>query len=250
MKKLSRVEKKMRRRRCFFRFLLLILFMSSMIVFALNTKFFVIDNIKVLGNDKLSKDTIISGSSINIGQNIFKINKKSGEEALKKMSYIKEVKIKRKLPKKIIIEVTERKEIAQIKRISSMLLIDTEGYILNIVDTESEKLPLFNGLNIDNINIGENIFLTEETEEKLEFIREGHNIFLLSKMKEIDMADNNNVNIVLIDGISVAFGTLDNVKYKLNLLNEVLKDIEKNQISCKMILMNKGDNPIIVVNEE
>ena len=64
------------------------------------------------------------------------------------------------------------------------------------------------------------------------------------------MTDNDNINIELNNGILVAFGTINNVKYKLNLLNEIVKDIDKKGLSCKMILMDRGDNPIIVLNEE
>ena len=142
------------------------------------------------------------------------------------------------------------KEIAQIKSISSYILIDIEGYILDIRDTKDEKLPLLLGLNIDNKRSGDNIFTDVELKEIIEFMTEGHAIGLLSKIKEVNLEDNDNINIIIMDGIPVDFGTLNNVKYKLNLLDEILKDIEKKQISCKMILMNKGENPIIVLNEE
>lgn len=250
MKKLSRVEKKMRRRRFFFQSLLLISFVLLLFVFALNSNFFIIDNVKVLGNNKIQKDNVINVSSINVGENIFKISTRLGEKNLKKLPYVKEVKIKRKFPRGIIIDIIERKAIIQIKEISSIMLLDVEGYILDIVDTEDEKLPLLIGLNIGDKKIGNNIFSIPEIKEGIEFISEGQASGLLPKMKKIDMADNNNINIVLIDGISVAFGTLYNVKYKVSLLNEILKDVEEKQLPCKMILMDRGDNPIIVLDEE
>lgn len=250
MRKVSRVEKKMKRRRMFFRLLLLISLIFIMFVLALNTDFFIIDNIKVLGNNKISEDIIISASSINFEENIFKISTRNGKKNIENLSYIKEVEIKRKFPKGISIEIIERKEIIQIKEISSYVLIDINGYILDIVDVQNEKLPLLFGFNIESKKAGDNVFFEIEDDEKKGFILESESIKILHKMKEIDLVDNNNINILLNDGIPVAFGTLDDVKYKLNLLNEILIDIEKKQIPCKMILMNKGDNPIIVLNED
>jgi len=250
MKKLSRVERKIRRRRLFFRFLLLISFILLLFIFALNSNFFLISNIEVLGNNKISKDVAISASSINLGENIFKISTRTGEKNLTKLPYVKEAKVKRKFPKGIIIDIIERKAILQIKEISSIRLIDIDGYILDIVDTEDEKLPLLVGLNVEDKKPGDNILSILESKGCTEFISEGQARGILSKMKKIDMVDNNNVNIILIDGISVAFGTLYNVKYKVGLLNEILKDIEEKQLPCKMILMDRGDNPIIVLNEE
>lgn len=250
MRKISRVERKLRRRRLYFRIFLLALFICFLIILALNTDLFTINNIEVIGNNKLSKENIILGSSINKGENIFRISTRQGEKNLINLPYIKEVSIKRKLPKGIFIEVVERKEIFQIKNISSLAVIDEEGYILDIKDNEDENLPLFSGLNIEDKKIGENINTAEDIELNLEFIKEGQALGLLSKMKEVDMADNNNVNIELNNGILVAFGDINNVKYKLSLLNEVIKDITKKGLSCKMILMDRGDNPIIVLNEE
>lgn len=250
MRKISRVEKKMKRRRMFFRLLLIIFLIFIMFVLALNTDIFIIDNIKVLGNNKISKDIIINASSINTGENIFKISTRTSKKTIENLPYVKEAEIKRKFPKGILIEIIERKEIVQIKEISSYGFIDIDGYILDIVDVQNDQLPLLLGFNIGNKKAGDNLFSQIEFEQKKEFISEGNSIKILQKMKEIDMVDNNNVNILLNNSIPVAFGTLDDVKYKLNLLNEILIDIEKKQIPCKMILMNKGENPIIVLNED
>lgn len=250
MKKLSRVEKKMRRRRFFFRFILLLSLTLLLCTLALNSNILVINNIRVMGNKKISKDNIISASSIKIGENILRINTKVGKENIKKLPYVEDVKIERKFPKGIIIHITERKEIIQLKEISSFVLVDIHGYILDIQDTHNGDIPLLLGLDIKDKKTGDNIFINSESNAIIDFIKEGHAIKLLPKMREINMVDNNNVDMTLNNGIYVAFGTLDNVKYKVNLLNVVLKDIEKKETQCKMILMDRGDNPIIVLKEE
>ena len=108
MKKLSRVEKKMRRRRTFLGLLFLIFSIFVIITLALNTNLFTIDSINILGNNKVPKDLLINASNISTGQNIFKISKKNSENNLEMLSYVKEAKIKRKLPKTIIIEIIEQ----------------------------------------------------------------------------------------------------------------------------------------------
>ena len=172
MRKISRVERKMRRRRLLFRIFLLGLFVCVLIVLALNTELFIINNIEVMGNNKLSRENIIVGSFIKVGENIFKISTKDGEKNLSNLPYIKEVNIKRKFPKGIIIEVIERKEIFQIKNISSLALIDEEGYILDIIDNKNENLPLVNGLNIEDTKVGENIVISDDMILNFEFIEE------------------------------------------------------------------------------
>lgn len=250
MKNLTRLQKKMKRRNNFFKFILLLLLISLVIVLSLKTNFFVINDIKVIGNNNIPKDILIKASSINIGENTFKISTSTGIDNIKKLPYTKEVKIIRKFPKGIVIEIVERKEIAQIKDISSFILIDNEGHILDVKDIQKENLPIIVGFKIKNKNLGEDVFAKVDSKLNIEFIREGYSIGLLQRIKDVDMADNNNINITLIDDVGVAFGTLDNVIYKLNLLDTVLKDIKKRKVSCTMILMNKGENPIIVTDDQ
>lgn len=249
MKKLTKLKRKMKRRRNFFRFLLLLFLISLGIVLALKTDFFIIDNIKVVGNNKIEEDMLIETSSIKVGENIFKISIKSGEENIRKLPYTKEIKISRKFPRTINMEIVERKEIAQIKSISSFLLVDNEGNVLDLKDAESESLPIIIGLQIDKKSHGDNVFSEIESESEVQFISEGLDIGLLKKMEKIDMENNGDVKITLTNGISIAFGTLDNVIYKLNLLDGVLNRIKKEEIPCTMIFMNKGENPIIVIEE-
>ena len=56
--------------------------------------------------------------------------------------------------------------------------------------------------------------------------------------------------IELNNGVKVAFGTIDNVKYKLSFLFNILEDVEKRNINVKQILLNKGSNPIIVTDDK
>lgn len=249
MKKLTRVERKMKRRRNFFKLILLILIISLGVLFVLKTNFFIIDKIEVIGNNKIKKEDLIIASSINIGENIFKISIKSGEENIKKLPYTKEIRIRRKLPKTITMEIFERKEVAQVKDISSFLIIDNEGKILDVKDDENENLPMIIGLEIDNKIQGDNIFSEIEIDLKVEFIKIGHDIGILNEIKQINMGDIDNISIKTNNNISIAFGNLNNIRYRLSLLYSTLDYVKDEEISCTMILMDKGENPIIVTDE-
>ena len=89
-------------------FLILILLIIA-IIFVLSSSLFNIKSINVLNNNILSNEDIISLSNINIGQNIFKINKNASIDHLKENAYIEEVNISRKLPNTLEINIKERK---------------------------------------------------------------------------------------------------------------------------------------------
>ena len=250
MEKPTRVQLKLRRRRRFFRFLLFLFILSMILLFMFRSPIFNIKTYNVEGNYKLANEDIISKSSINIGDNIFKINKSLALENISTLSYIKNIQIKRKLPSSIEFNIEERIGALQTKTDLSMYLIDIEGQVLEELEILNENLPEITGFDLNNIVIGQNLFLESEKQEIVQFIQDSNEVNFLGKTSKIDMSDLDNININLNNGISVAFGTIDNVKYKLSLLNEILIDIEKKELQIKMIIMNKGDNPILVIDDK
>lgn len=247
MKKLTRVERKRRRKRFFLRLFLLIAIISITVFYSIKSGTFNIDTINVNGNYKLSEELIINTSGIIKGENIFRIKTSDGEKEIKSLPYVKDVKIERKLPKTINVNIVERVEVIQMKALSSYVLIDSEGYILDFVDVKNENLPTLIDFEINNVIPGDNIYKFDRGKE-LEELLSMDNHIILSKISDIIYESDDNINIVINNGINVAFGPLDNVKYKLRYLNEILIDIEKRQLPVKMILMNKGENPILVTD--
>ena len=227
---------------------MLITIITLIFAFIFKSDFFLIENISVEGNYIVSIEEIINTSGIDVGSHIYNYNKNESKDRIRNFSYIKDVEIKRSLPKDVHIVVEEREAYLQFAHLSSFILIDKEGYILDIKDSKVENLPVFIGFNIEDHTI-DNIL--EETEiKKLEsFIADESTTDIISKMNEIIYEDDYNTNINLINGISVAFGQLNNVKYKLTLLNDILIHIEENQINTDTILMNKGENPVIITND-
>ncbi len=217
--------------------------------YVFKSDFFNIEKINVDGNNILTDDIIIKASSINIGENIFRIKKSDALDNIDILSYIKAANIKRKLPDTININIEERKRAVQLKMLSSYLLIDNEGYVLEISDKRIDKLPSFVGFNIDELEPGKNISSDDIGIKLLDFFNEDELIPTINKMNTINYDTYGEINIDLNNGISVAFGPLDNVKYKLRLLDKILNDIDKKQLKCNMIIMNKGENPILVLDD-
>lgn len=246
---MTKIQRKQRARRIVFRIFLLITILSIMITIIFKSDLFKIKDIQVIGNNKLAKEDIIDYSSLHKGENIFRIKSKIVERGIKRLPYIKEVQVKRKLPKTIIINIVEREEKALIKSISTYHVIDIDGYVLKQVESEDENLPALLGLNIDNVKLGISLFNDMETHELIDFLGESNKLKLLNKIRYIDLEELDDINIRLNNGIDIAFGTIDNVKYKLRLLNEILYDIEKRDIKCSKIIMNKGEHPIIITED-
>lgn len=249
MKKLSRVQRKKRRKKIFSTISIVTVIGFVILMIAINTDFFLIKKIAVAGNEKVESNKIILLSSIQEGENIFKISTRDAKKNIMTLPYVKDVEVKRNLPKEIKIKIEERKEKMRIKDISSFIILDEEGYILDNVDDKNEKLTEIIGFKIKNKTNGENVFIDNKEDLKVKFISQSQDLKMLSKFKHINMEDDENINILSFDNIEVVFGTIDNVEYKLNMLDKVFKDIDEKKLDVKMILMDKGDSPIVVLED-
>ncbi|MDU3153734.1 MAG: hypothetical protein E6706_05755, partial [Anaerococcus hydrogenalis] len=67
-------------------------------------------------------------------------------------------------------------------------------------------------------------------------------------IKEIDLENYNDIGIIIKD-IQINFGDLKNYKYKLKLLDSVLKDIDNKKLKAYTISLDKGKNPVVEVEE-
>ena len=89
----------------FFRFLIiLLLFAGGIISLMLYAPFFNVSEVIINGNDAVAPEDILNSTGINIGTNIFKVDKGDVAKNLKRISRIETVSVKRKLPKSV--EVT------------------------------------------------------------------------------------------------------------------------------------------------
>ena len=122
---------------------------------------FNIKNINVIGNSKISSDTIISLSGLYFEQNIFNISKTQIENSIKQNAYINNVEIKRKLPDTIEIEVEERIATYMLTLGNAYVYINNQGYILEIT-TENINEPILIGYKTPEKDIIEGNRLNEE----------------------------------------------------------------------------------------
>lgn len=114
-------------------------------VYFLLSPFFNVKNITITGNEKIAQETITSLSGIQLEENTFKISKSKVEQAIKTNAYIDSVKIKRKLPDGIEIQVTERKPAYMLTLGNAYVYVNTQGYLLEI-SQEKLNVPIITGI--------------------------------------------------------------------------------------------------------
>lgn len=245
----QRLRKRQKRKNRFFSIIIFFLLSSIIIFSAFNLQLFNIKQININQTENLTREEIIEKSKLIKNTNIFKFRTSNAKKELEINPFIKSVEIKRKLPYTVDINIIERDKLALFKYNSMNLVIDEEGFILEHLDSKDKSLPSIIGFDTKHIEVRESIFSEEENKNLKTFINEAKTLDLLSRIDEIDKKSANDINIKLKNGIFVAFGRLNNVKYKLSLLDEILKDIDKKEIKVKEIIMNKGNHPVLIIDD-
>ena len=117
------------------------------IVYAMLSPIFNIQHISVTGNSKISSETIISLSDLNIGQNIFNFRTSNIVNNIKENAYIDSVDINRKFPDEIEIVVSERESTYMLMLGNAYVYINNQGYILEITSVKGDFTLLISQIN-------------------------------------------------------------------------------------------------------
>lgn len=203
-RELTKQEKKRKKRnrriKFFIKLVLIIGLISGGIVFALTSPIFNIKNINVLNNNQLSSDTIISLSELKQEENIFKFYSKKVKDKIKENPYIENVKIHRKLPSTIEIEIEEREPKYSVDFMGKYAYINTQGYLLEISE-DSKQLPILIGSSTaeENMVLGNRLDNEDLTrlEDVIKIMNSATEKNLDKMVTSIDISDKNNYSIYL-----------------------------------------------------
>ena len=258
MRKTSKIEKKIKKKKIGLIIVILFFLLSIFFVLFTKTDFFNVTAIEVINNNKLNNDEIIMASGLVKGENIFIINISDLENNLTKLPYIKEVDIKRSLPNKIIMNIKERTDFMIISYIGSFLYLDNEGVLINIsITRENKNIPIINGLQINNPQLGDKLLLNddENIDDIVNFLKLSNVVGLYDEINEIEFINNKDINFRLETGTTVAFGGLNNVKYKLRFVVEIINklyesgDLNEDNASRGFIDLTQGEDAVFTLKE-
>ena len=205
------------------------------VVYAMMSPIFNIKEVEVLGNSKISSETIISLSGITIDQNMFSFRTSDVRESIKQNAYIDTVDVHRDLPDKISIVVSERKTTYMIKFGNAYAYINNQGYILEITNQEA-AVPILTGYETPDENIKEGNRLDTADLERLNDVLKimeaasssGNN--LKNLITQIDMSDKSNYILNLqTQKKQIYFGDATNLSTKMLWIDQILEEEKKNE---------------------
>lgn len=215
--------------------LLFVLLLSMVGVVVLGAEYFQIAHVEVSGNQDISKEEIIKLSGIQKYENIFKLDKTLVKKRLESNPYIQVEDIGRNYPNGVYICVRERKKKAVIPYLTSNIVIDTQGIVLEIAnEKQTYEYPVVKDLHVKSFAKGEQIIAGDSYQFRaLLRVLEGiYNQEIEDMVDEIHIQNPDNIYILAEKNIKIKLGQAIDVDNKLKWLKtDEFKQLEPDLLS-------------------
>ncbi len=221
-------KKAIRRRRV----LLLLLLVAIVVSICLFTPFFRVKTVEIKGNEHISSEQILETAAVPPEINIFRVSKRSIKKAVLKIPEIEAVKIRRILPAKLRVEVTETPAAMYFPYLTGFAVTNESGRVLSLADTEEDlNLLKITGLEIKNAEICKKISVQDTVtfDIIIDTIRGFSGAGILQEMRSCHFDNLSEIYAYLNDGTKIIFGKTANMEYKLSVLVKILKQVNRTE---------------------
>jgi cell division protein FtsQ len=203
---------------------LLIIFIA---IFGMSV-FFRISGIEVTGVNKYSDADIIEISGIEIGDNLIFMDRNAVDLHIRTaMPYVQEVRIKRIVPNKINIDITESIPVATIDAEGSRWIIDKDGRVLEktLITGQSEFIEVVGIVPLTPV-VGQKLAVSEEAATNYTYLTDILNALsaqeLSKSTSKLDITNISNITMDYGGRFTVLLGSGEDIEFKLNKLKEVI----------------------------
>lgn len=221
-----RKKKRRRRRRIKIFFSFLFIAIITLAILSL-TVFFKIDGITVKNNTIYTSGDIISVSGVEIEDNLFALNSSKIEQRItKSLPFIKTVELKRQLPSKLCVVITETVEEVCYYKDGVYYSADKQGKILKEYTEQPAEMILIKNTEQINLSVGEYVEYTSFEEKDLVNKHFELAEYYGYNLNTIDVRDIYNSTVRIDNRFIVEFGTYSNIELKAAHLNAMLKQMD------------------------
>lgn len=235
---MARRRNSSRRRRGSFSFLYKLLSMLVIcgVIIAALTLFFRVDTVIVQGQQRYTEEQVRDASGVQAGDNLYLLNKNAVAQGIvNSLPYIESIRINRKLPDTLLIELTEFGQPVALAQEGKTWIISVSGNVEatgKIVDCQEEKAAedygVISGCQLLSPTVGSRMVMATEYSTQQESL-----LALLTALKNADMlAELDAIRLDELDYLSMDYMERFTVRlpygadypYKLRFLQSVIAD--------------------------
>jgi cell division protein FtsQ len=211
------------------------------------TDVFNIIEFNIEGNNVYSFEYLVSRTGINLGDNLFSVNRKEIKKMLEKEVYIEDCKISYYIPNRINIKIIEREERYLITYNDNIIVTDKNAYVLDGNLQNNVLFPIESFAPVV-YNIGEEIKIDGlyNFNKLNELLQHSDSLNDIDKIQKIYIHENNIISVDTQYGMEVKFELNDDEIYSYNFALEVIKLRLQNghEVEGYILDYTKGENPV------
>lgn len=193
------------------------------------TIFFRIKTVEVVGESIYESQEILADAAIKIGDNMFFMDKLGATRRIfETRPYIGEVKIARRLPDKIEIQIKAAEPIASVRMEDGYYLMDKTGKILENVAEEIAKTTCYiEGIEAEQAEVGKIVAFGEKDKQKVLFsvLNSASESGILNSIMSINVEKTFEVSLSYENRFNVQLGTSQDLDKKFAFLLKVLDEL-------------------------
>lgn len=201
---------------------ILILLAAAAIMMLLSlTVLFRIETIEVTGSTRYAAGELLDASGVQVGDNLFRVSARGVEKRLtEQFPYVQSVKLRRILPAKLVVEITQAKPLGAVEMAGGYVVIGRDGRVLEIgAQAVPDGVMIISGMYLYQPQVGrvlgqgyskdeqKQAALEEEAFKMLSLLSDAIAQTEFDKITFVDFTDR--LNMLLVYDNRVIFGAWD-----------------------------------------
>ena len=232
-------KKHKKRQKAFFRHPVLLV-LAVIIIFTIFVLFLLpvpLGYIVLKGSEVLTVDDILFDGQIRRPVNVLQISTSELEERLSHDIRIDSVRVSRKFPFVLEVDVQDRIPIAIVQGEFGYALLDKNGFVMDTVQSiKTINVPMITGKRFGNLLLEERIS-DGDINEALNFLNhlspEGIKVF-----SEVNIGNPENINAYTREGITVRLGDGEHMEERARLAEDMVGDVKARELSVEYLDAN------------
>lgn len=213
------------------------------------TIFFKVEHVEVEGASRYSVGEVVAAAGVEPGDNLFLLNKYAiRDQLVRELPYIGDVRIRRRLPSTLVVEVTETEAAAAVADSGGWWLIGREGKLLEWRE-DSANLLQITGVGLLMPTAGSYLALgTEEhitVPRLLELLTVLEDRGMTRSVRTVDCSDASVLVLRYLDRFRVELRYDANYEKKMRALTEVVARLEENETGVIRMTYDSGETHFI-----
>ncbi|MGQ9823883.1 MAG: cell division protein FtsQ/DivIB [Desulfotomaculales bacterium] len=190
---------------------------------------FAVREVRVEGNRELTAGEIIACAGVTTGTNIFKEDLRAAKARIENLPAVKEARVVRELPGRVVVRVTERKPLALVQTGDGFIAVDGEGVNVRSARIGEKGLPVLTGIALNEVPPPGGVLADGNVPVLLRVI-ENLPAEVVENLSEVHREDDGRIVLYTLGGVRCLLGFPEDARKKGELLLSVLKELQGKRV--------------------